>query len=70
MKSLLMSIKLHDHDIAWTAKNSNKLSEKDSHGSPSYGNAMKLYNKKSEDILQCVNRLHIRDLILKGSTCA
>lgn len=35
------------------------MSEKDGHESPSYGNDMKLYNKKSEDTLQYVNRLQI-----------
>lgn len=48
------------------------MSEKDGVESPSYGNDMKiiLYNKKSEDILQYVNRLHYMRLILTGSRCA
>lgn len=48
------------------------MSEKDGVESPSYGNDNYeiLYNKKSEDILQYVNRLHHMTLILTGSRCA
>lgn len=47
LKSLSTSVTLHDHNIAWIAINSNKLSEKDGVESPSYRNDMKYYTIKS-----------------------